>query len=354
MDATPSRPSTRTSVLIAAAIAAALLLASAGAGFNRDSARAQAGDDRPDARDVAMAIHCGTGALDEDDPPEEAEQLEAAFNESLEAGYAVLDDGGEALDAVQAAIVVLEDEPLCNAGRGAVFNADAEHQLDASIMDGSDLRVGAVAAIENVKNPISAARLVMEETPHVLLTGEGADDFAAAQGLETVTQDYFGTPERYQSLLDAKEEDEAAAARRLESEGELGTVGAIAVDGDGDLAAATSTGGLTNKMVGRIGDSPIAGAGTWADRRVAVSATGTGEAYIRLAAARDIAALMQYRRLPVTRAAARVIEKVDELASGAVIALDRRGRLASPRTGTLKYGWITGDGDTTIRIFDED
>lgn len=316
---------------------------------------------RPEASDVALAIHCGTAPLRRDvDPPERAAAFDEALRAALTAGYAVVDDGGRALDAVQAAVVVLEDFPLCNAGHGAVFNTDAGHQLDAAIMDGADLRSGSVAAVENVRNPIEAARLVMDESPHVLMVAEGADDFAAAAGLATVTQDYYWTQQRWDALMAAKKDAAAEASGDQptadqageQPPGEQGTVGAVAVDSHGDLAAATSTGGLTNKLVGRVGDSPIVGAGTYADSDVvAVSATGTGEAFIRTSAARDIAALMEYRRLPVARAAQEVIDKVDEIAGGAVIALDPRGDLATPRTDALLYAWITSDGEITTRVY---
>lgn len=311
------------------------------------TAEAAGGSARPEAREVVLAVHCGTGALNRDtDPPELAAEYEAALGTALQVGYDVIEDGGRSVDAVQAAVMVLEDFPQCNAARGAVFNADAAHQLDAAIMDGADLRAGAVAAVENVRNPILAARLVMDETAHVLMVGEGADDFAAAHGLETVTQDYYWTQRRWDALMDAKEAALAPAA------GEEGTVGAVALDGHGDLAAATSTGGLTNKLEGRVGDSPIVGAGTYADSDVvAISATGTGEAFIRLSAARDVAATMEYRRWPVARAAQDVIDKVDEIAGGAVIALDPRGDLATPRTDGLLYGWIEADGEITTKVY---
>ncbi|MCI2417419.1 isoaspartyl peptidase/L-asparaginase [Saccharopolyspora sp. K220] len=306
--------------------------------------------DRPseaEAHNVSLAVHCGTSALDRaETPPELGAAYEEMFQQAVQAGYRVLDSGGRAVDAVQAAVVVMEDNPLCNAGRGAVFNTDGENQLDASIMDGRNLDVGAVAGVENVKNPIKAARLVMDETPHVLIAGEGADDFAASRGIETVTQDYYWTQERWDSLLEAKKTASV-------SEEEHGTVGAIAVDSHGDLAAATSTGGLTNKMVGRIGDSPIAGAGTYADSQfVAVSGTGTGEAFIRANAAREVAVQMEHRNLDVTRAAQAAIDRVARVGGdGALIALDRNGDFTVPRIGTVKYAWVTDSGDIETRFY---
>ncbi|MGP4020635.1 isoaspartyl peptidase/L-asparaginase family protein [Saccharopolyspora sp. 5N708] len=301
-----------------------------------------------EAHDVSLAVHCGTAALDRaETPPELGAAYEAMFQEATQAGYRVLHSGGRAVDAVQAAIVVMEDNPLCNAGRGAVFNEDGENQLDASIMDGSDLDVGAVAGVENVKNPIKAARLVMDKSPHVLIAGEGADDFAARNGIEMVTQDYYWTPERWDSLLEAKKNAASVSGE------EHGTVGAIAVDSHGDLAAATSTGGLTNKMVGRVGDSPIAGAGTYADSQfVAVSGTGTGEAFIRANAAREVAVQMEHRGLDVTRAAQAAIDRVARVGGeGALIALDHDGEFTVPRIGTAKYAWVTNSGDVETRFY---
>ncbi|SDZ56891.1 beta-aspartyl-peptidase (threonine type) [Saccharopolyspora shandongensis] len=300
------------------------------------------------ADDVSLAVHCGTDALDRTTtPPEVGAEYERMFQEALRAGYAVLHRNGSAVDAVQAAVVVLEDNPLCNAGRGAVFNENAEHQLDSAIMDGRTLDVGAVAAVENVKNPVKAARLVMDQTPHVLLVGEGADDFAAAKGLETATQDYYWTQRRWDSLMAAKRD---AASIKAE---EHGTVGAVAVDRRGQLAAATSTGGLTNKMVGRVGDSPIAGAGTYADSKfVAVSGTGKGEAFIRANAAREVAVQMEHRGLDVAAAAQAAIDRVVRVeGDGGLIALDPRGEFAAPSTDSVKYAWITKSGDVQTRFY---
>lgn len=318
----------------------------------------------PLAGDVVLAIHGGAGGLRREETSSEEEAAYAeALSAALDAGYAVLSDGGRSLDAIEAAVRVLEDSALFNAGRGAVFNANAEHQLDASIMDGGTLEAGAVAAVESVRNPISAARLVMEKSPHVMLVGEGADDFAAAQGLEPVTQDYYYTEQAWEAFLKAKGRKEAeatptartapAATTAVAAE-HLGTVGAVALDREGDLAAATSTGGLTNKLVGRVGDSPIIGAGTYADNAtVAVSATGTGEFFIRLGVARDIAARMEYRGDPVDRATGDAIAEVSDLGgSGAVIALDRQGQLAAPRTTTgLISAYATKDGEYVITLY---
>jgi beta-aspartyl-peptidase (threonine type) len=306
-----------------------------------------------DGRDRAvLLIHGGTSGLDRGEIDAEEERARrASLEAALRAGKAVLDRGGSALDAVEASVRTMEDDPRYNAGRGAVFNADAEHQLDASIMDGRGERAGAVAAVENVKNPISAARLVMERSPHVLLSGEGADDFAAAGGLETVTQDYYFTENRWEALLEAKRE-------AAEEGGTTGTVGAVALDRDGNLAAATSTGGRTNKLVGRVGDSPIPGAGTYANNEtVAVSGTGVGEYYIRGSAAFHVHALMAYRGFNVRRAARTVLDDVVRIggeSSNGIIALDRRGRIATEFTRGMNRAYVTRDGRLVTEIYPDE
>jgi beta-aspartyl-peptidase (threonine type) len=243
----------------------------------------------------------------------------------------------------------LEDEPSFNAGRGSVFNADGRHELDASIMTGRDLRCGSVAGVRNVKNPISLARLVMERSAHVMLAGAGADIFALRNDVPYTTQDYFFTQRRWDALL---------TARRSEPTSIGGTVGAVAIDREGDLAAATSTGGMTGQLVGRVGDSPIIGAGTYASNRtVAVSCTGTGEVFIRGIAAYDISALMEYTGAGVEDAAARVVtEKIPALgATGGAIALDPRGVLATPHSSPgMVNGYITTDGMVITRIYDDE
>jgi L-asparaginase / beta-aspartyl-peptidase len=303
-------------------------------------------------RDVVMAVHGGAGSVPRGSVTAEKEK---AFRDGLEkalrAGAALLADGRPSLDAVEAAVRVLEDDPNFNAGKGAVFNTDGEQELDASLMNGKDLRSGAVAGVHNTKNPISLARMVMERSPHVLMAGKGADIFALRNGVAYTTQDYFFTQDRWDALIRAK--NQSPASVRI---GE--TVGSVAVDRDGDLAAATSTGGLTNKLVGRIGDSPIIGAGTYANSRtVAVSCTGTGEVFIRGVAAYDISALMEYAGAAVEDAAATVVtEKVTALgATGGCIALDPRGVLATPHsTAGLINGYLTRDGSVVTRLFDDE
>jgi L-asparaginase / beta-aspartyl-peptidase len=303
-------------------------------------------------RDVVLAVHGGAGSLPRGSiSPEQEKAYRDGLTAALRAGYRLIEDGRSSLDAVEAAVRVLEDDPNFNSGKGAVFNTDAEQELDASIMNGADLRSGAVAGVHNTKNPISLARMVMERSAHVMMAGVGADTFALRNGVPYTTQDYFFTQRRWDALLAAKQQGAAA-----EKEGE--TVGAVAVDGSREVAAATSTGGLTNKLVGRVGDSPIIGAGTYANSRtVAVSCTGTGEVFIRGVAAYDISAIMEYTRSSVQRAASRVVnEKIPALgATGGVIALDPRGNLATPHsTAGLINAYITRDGRIVTRLYNDE
>ena len=301
-----------------------------------------------------LVIHGGAGTIDPEQlsPAQELEYrrtLEAA----LAAGYAVLDVGGAAVDAVEAAVVVMEDSPLFNAGKGAVFTHDGHNELDASIMDGNTGKAGAVAGLRRVKNPIRAARAVMQASPHVLLAGEGADAFAVAQGLEQVEPDYFRTEQRWQQLQEALEQD--AVALDHGGTDKFGTVGAVAIDQQGHLAAATSTGGMTNKRWGRVGDSPIIGAGTFADdESCAVSATGHGEFFIREAAAHSVCARMAFGGASVEEAARAVV--FDQLqpigGEGGLIAIDARGRMAAPfNTPGMYRGHRFSDGSAGVWIW---
>jgi len=267
-----------------------------------------------------IAIHGGAGTLRKSDmTASRASLYRKALGEALQAGSTVLQNGGTALDAVTAAVVTMEDSPLFNAGRGAVYNADGRHELDAAIMDGKRLRAGAVACVERIRNPVLAARAVMEHSRHVLLAGKGAEAFARQQKLSIVSPDYFHTEDRL-----------AALKRNLKDH--HGTVGAVALDRDGNLAAATSTGGYTGKLPGRIGDSPLVGAGTYADNRAcAVSGTGLGEAFIRALVAYDVAARMRYRRESLASAARAALASVARLGGdGGLVAVDRRGNVAMP------------------------
>ncbi len=324
-----------------AALAAALLL-DGGVG-----ARAAEPPDR--VRDVVFAIHGGAGTIRREDLTEEQERAyREALTVALEAGRDELESGGDATDAVKAAIVTMEDNALFNAGKGAVFTTDAGHELDASIMDGRSLDTGAVTGVQHIKNPILLADSVRTTSRHVMFAGQGAELFAQDRGFDLVTQDYFHTDRRWQSLL---------AAKDGESEFEFGTVGAVALDREGDLAAGTSTGGLTNKPVGRIGDSPIIGAGTYANNETAaVSATGTGEFFIRQVVGHEISAAMEHAGLRVQRAARAAIDKVAELGGdGGVIALDGRGTLAMPfNTEGMYRGYVTEDGEVVTKIYGDE
>jgi beta-aspartyl-peptidase (threonine type) len=277
---------------------------------------------------ISIAIHGGAGVITRSSmSAEEEAAYRADLGRALDAGYEVLQSGGAGLDAVTAAVRILEDSPLFNAGRGAVFNHEGINELDASIMDGRTLKAGAVAGVRHVRNPIELARRVMERSPHVLLAGAGAEEFALEQGLELVPRKYFFTEKRWQQLERARAGDKLGAAAL----GYYGTVGAVALDSHGDLAAATSTGGMTNKRWGRVGDSPIVGAGTYADNAsCAVSATGSGEFFIRSVLAHEISALISYRGLPVEEAARRAVhERLQGIGGdGGVIVVDRSGNVS--------------------------
>lgn len=279
-------------------------------------------------RNIAIVIHGGAGVITRASmTPEREASYRAGLEAARDAGYAILERGGSSLDAVTTAVRVLEDNPLFNAGRGAVLTHDGYAELDASIMEGKDLRAGAIAGVRHVKNPIELARLVMERSPHVLLVGTGAEEFALEQGMVLVPNSYFRTPYRERQLEEAIREEKGKPTTKSAG----GTVGAVALDRDGNLAAATSTGGMTNKRNGRVGDSPIIGAGTYASNAsCAVSATGHGEFFIRLGVARDICSRVEYRRTPLETAVREVIH--DKLArlggDGGVIALDRDGHIA--------------------------
>jgi beta-aspartyl-peptidase (threonine type) len=291
------------------------------------------------ARPIGIAIHGGAGVIDRAQmTPEREASYSAGLALALDAGYAILERGGPSLDAVTEAVRLLEDDPQFNAGRGAVLSHEGEAELDASIMDGRGPRAGAVAGIRHVKNPIGLARLVMDNSPHVMLIGAGAEQFAREQGLELVPNTYFRTPYRERELQRALDRERQKAHSSGGDVGEAdrggtitGTVGAVALDRAGNLAAATSTGGMTNKRYGRVGDSPIIGAGTYANNEsCAVSATGSGEFFIRAVVAHDIHALIEYKRLCVEGAAREVVQAKlkHQGGEGGVIAIDRLGQIA--------------------------
>ena len=277
---------------------------------------------------ISIAIHGGAGVITRSSMSAGDEAAyRADLGRALDAGYEVLEAGGDGLDAVTAAVRILEDSPLFNAGRGAVFNHEGINELDASIMDGRTLKAGAVAGVRHVRNPVELARRVMDRSPHVLLSGAGAEEFALEQGLELVPRSYFFTERRWQQLERARAGDKLSPA----AIGYFGTVGAVALDRHGNLAAATSTGGMTNKRWGRVGDSPLVGAGTYADTAsCAVSATGSGEYFIRSVLAHEISALMKYRGLPVEEAARQAVHgRLKDIGGeGGVIVVDREGNVA--------------------------
>ena len=279
------------------------------------------------AADWKLVIHGGAGTIERSKmTPEKDREIRAALDRALQAGSRILGSGGNALDAVEATIRVLEDDPNFNAGKGAVFTWEGKNELDASIMDGRTRAAGAVTGVTRTKNPISLARAVMEDSPHVFLSGDGADQFSREQGLEQVPPEYFATPRRRQQL----EEFKSTKVSALELEYKIGTVGAVALDAKGHVAAATSTGGMTGKRWGRIGDSPVVGAGTYADDRAcAVSATGWGEYFIRVGVAHEICARMRLKGIGAQQAADSVMAEVKALGGdGGVIVVSPKGEMA--------------------------
>jgi len=311
--------------------------------------------------EFGMVVHGGAGGMTpESVSPERQAAIEAGLTAALEAGHAVLAEGGSSLDAVEAAIRVMEDDSVFNAGRGAVFTHDGRNALDASIMDGATLRAGAVAGVEDVRNPITLARLVMTESPHVMLSGRGAEDFARERGIPATDPGYFRTERRWKSLQDALEDEDAggggmAAASSEAVDRRIGTVGAVALDRNGALAAATSTGGMTNKRWDRIGDAPIIGAGTYAGERCAISGTGWGEYFIRNAVAYQVCARMEFGGATLAQAADQVIMHVLEAQqddTGGVIGMDADGHVVLPfNTSGMNRGWIDQDGNVSVAIF---
>ena len=308
-----------------------------------------------------LVIHGGAGVEPGDLTKEEEVAARAALETALKAGHAKLQAGGSSVDAVAAAITVLEDAPQFNAGRGAVFTHDGRNELDTSIMDGATGKAGAAAGLHRVKNPITLARAIMDKSRHVMMVGDGAEMFAKEQGITLVDPAYFRTEKRWKALQKALAEEKNAQASNtsLELPGKayFGTVGALALDAQGHLAAGTSTGGMTNKRYGRVGDSPIIGAGTWADARCAVSGTGWGEFYIRAAAAHEICARVRLSGQSIGRAGEGVINRDIPKAGGdgGAIALDAQGVAAFPfNTGGMYRGWIGADGVPHVAIYKDD
>jgi len=294
----------------------------------------------PAAGKYTIVIHGGAGTLNKSMPDSLREEYLKSLSEALRIGKEILEKGGSSLDAVEQVIRFLEDDPQFNAGKGAVYTSEGTHELDASIMDGSNLSTGAVTLIKRVKNPITLARYVMEKTPHVLLGGEGADKFAEQMGLEIVPNTYFDTEQRHKQLSKEKEKK--------------GTVGCVALDLKGNLAAGTSTGGRTNKMVGRIGDSPLINAGTYANNKTcAVSGTGIGEEFIRHTVAYNVSALMEFKGMTLKQAADEVIFKMLKKDDGGIIAVDKDGNYSAPFNTTGMYrGVATSDGTFEVKIWE--
>ena len=317
---------------------------------------------------LGFMIHGGAGVIRRGDlTPQKEKEYKDKLEEALFAGYKALQSGKSSLDAVEIAIKILEDSPLFNAGKGAVFTADGKNELDAAIMDGSNLKAGAVAGLHKVKNPISLARAVMEKSPHVMMIGNGAEKFAKSVGIELVPEKYFWTQERWDQLQQIikrekekeKQKKQNPSSQNTEFEVEkaekYGTVGAVALDSMGNIAAGTSTGGMTYKKFGRVGDVPIIGAGTFANNETcAVSATGWGEYFIRLGVARDISALMEYRAMPVQNAADMVIKtKLQNLGGdGGIIAMDKFGNMAISFNSEGMYrAYINTEGKAVVEIY---
>lgn len=302
---------------------------------------------------AVIAIHGGAGAISRAmmTPAREQEYVQALYA-IVSAGQSMLENGASALDCVTETVRLLEECPLFNAGIGSVFTADETHELDACVMDGYSLQAGAVAGVRHLRNPVLAARLVLEESPHVLLIGAGAEMFALRHGMAHVDNALFSTDERYAQLQQARETQQVVldhSGAPLDERSKMGTVGAVALDYAGNLAAATSTGGMTNKLPGRVGDSPIVGAGCYANNAsVAVSCTGTGEVFMRTLAAYDLSALMEYGNLSLQEACERVIlEKLPALrGSGGAVAVDREGNVALPFNSEGMYRAYAYAGDT--------
>lgn len=329
------------------------------AGTARAGTAADAGGKHP----IAIVIHGGAGTIRRSDmTPAQDAAYRQALSQALRAGYGVLQTGGRAVDAVQAAIVVMEDSPLFNAGRGAVFTRGGLNELDAAIMDGATLQAGTVGAVQHIRNPIRLAYAVMTQTPHVMLVGEGAEQFAWAHGFNFTPDSWFYTERRWKEHIDGlgrlSERMAGTPERLVSGRGwAYGTVGAVALDRAGHIAAGTSTGGLTNKMDGRVGDSPIIGAGTYADDATCgASGTGTGELYMRLDLTKSISDLMALKGWTLRHAADYMINdrlvKLGGLETGGVIALDVNGDIATPfNTSGMYRGWIEPSGHMTVRIY---
>jgi beta-aspartyl-peptidase (threonine type) len=316
---------------------------------------------------VVMVIHGGAGTILKSQMTFEKEQAYTkVLEEALKTGYSIMNNGGTSLDAVEASIKILEDNPLFNAGKGAVFTADGKIELDAAIMDGKTLAAGAVAGVTTIRNPISAARAVMEKSPHVMLVGHGAEIFAQQQGITIVDPSYFFTEERWKSLQNERKQDSIKAERQpvknqhavkqtSNRDSKYGTVGAVALDRYGNLSAGTSTGGMSNKKFGRIGDAPIIGAGTYANNSTcAISCTGWGEYFIRLVMAKTVSDMMEFGKMSLKNAAYEMVMKrlPAMKGDGGLIAVDKNGNITMPFcTEGMYRGYIDGNGKMVVKIY---
>ncbi len=319
---------------------------------------------------IAIVIHGGAGTIRRETlTPDREKAYRDKLQEALTTGYNILKSGGTSLDAVVATINVMEDSPQFNAGKGAVFTADGTNELDAAIMDGATLKAGSVASLKRIKNPITLARWVMERSPHVMMVGEGAETFAKQNGMEWVDPSYFRTEQRWNQLQEAKKREQQMSDPGSQSkkpggpnndesdERKFGTVGCVALDRAGNIAAGTSTGGTTNKKFGRVGDAPIIGAGTYANNKTCgISCTGTGEYFIRSVVAHDVSALIEYKGLSLKEAAEFVMmDKLVKMGGdGGLIAMDNKGNIATPfNTSGMYRGYIDVAGKMVIQIYKE-
>ena len=315
---------------------------------------------------ISLAIHGGAGTILRSEMTAELEkEYRGGLQSALQTGWEILQSGGNAVDAVEASVIDLENNVLFNAGKGAVFTHEGKNELDAAIMDGRTLKAGAAAFVRNIKNPVTLARLIMEKSEHILLAGAGANEFAREMKVEMADDQYFYTDFRYRQLLKARaqgrvkldhsaDETEIILESELAEEKHLGTVGAVACDAKGNLAAATSTGGMTNKEFGRVGDTPIIGAGNYADNATAaVSCTGHGEYFMLCSAAYDVAARMKYKNLSLESAAAETVEYLRKIGGeGGLIAVDRYGNVALPFNCEGMYrGYVQSDGEIIVQIY---
>jgi beta-aspartyl-peptidase (threonine type) len=313
-----------------------------------------------ETKKIGLAVHGGAGTIERSNmTPEREREYRVGLQRALTAGYEILKRGGSSLDATEAAVRVLEDDPHFNAGKGSVFTSAGTNEMDAAIMDGKTLAAGAVASLKHIKSPISLARLVMEKSGHVMMDSEGAEAFAKENGIELVDQKYFFTQDRWDALQKIKAAEKSRTsgvgkAFLITDQDRHGTVGAVALDQNGNLAAATSTGGTTNKRPGRVGDTPVIGAGTYANNATcAVSATGDGEDFIRATVGHDVSALMEYRGMSLNDAAQAALDKVAKLGgTGGLIAIDRQGNITLPfNTSGMYRGYVDPNGKFVVEIY---